>query len=96
MGSFGAPTFCVYAEAPSSTCPLFTLVRKIRILRSSRVTHSRNFPLIAFSDVPGHKGTERGPRHATPALFWLPVTEEVAALSDAHTFAEWHHADGKG
>ena len=74
---------------------IFTEVRGIGILRSSRVTHSRNFPLIAFSDVPGHKGTERGPRHATPALFWLPVTE-VAALSDAHTFAEWHHADGKG
>jgi hypothetical protein len=48
-----------------------------------------------FCEVRVHKGKKRGPRHETPALFWLPVTE-VAALSDAQTFAEWHHADGKG
>jgi hypothetical protein len=54
-----------------------------------------DFRFTEFSEVSGYKGRKRGSRHETPALFWLPVTE-VAALSDAHTFAEWHHADGKG
>ena len=47
-----------------------------------------------FSEVSGYKGMKRGPKSRASAFFCLLVTE-VAAMSDARTFAQWHHAYGK-
>ncbi len=49
-----------------------------------------------FSEVRGHKGRKKEGRGTRPRPLRAAGVTEVAALSDAHTFAEWHHADGKG